>query len=346
MNMRLERELIKKHLESIHPSFTIYVEKFGDGEIKDISRAGYFDTKLARHDAELGFFGEGNKNLELGDLIAVHLTDTFPEDGILRTRFSYDPSIIRDTIHFSINGSVGSHMYGNWDNKRYAILVPLERIKDRIVNYNPVDTFILGDLELSESSWILSNFLGFDKEKLERSGNATCGIVSNSPPIKYYTKDSYSGKLKEQVRGTYGFRKGIYEAIINEGYCPMEVGMWNWVGWGPETVKVHNEFARENGWEYGKHDGHWTEELEKITQNFVGLEKAIPNEEDREIEYRGRKMRMQDYLQEELAQIMEKAERFINEYGDSIPGKYTDLLSNRVRQMSEYKTRELVQMAL
>lgn len=87
-------------------------------------------------------------------LIAVHLTDTFPEDGIIHTVMHYDSFTWRDSVHFSMNHSVGGHAYGNWDDKKHAILIPFEEIIDRTEYFGSVDSFVMGDLEIPKTSEI------------------------------------------------------------------------------------------------------------------------------------------------------------------------------------------------
>jgi hypothetical protein len=89
-------------------------------------------------------------------LIAVHLTDTFPEDGVIHTPMFYDKLTWRDSIHFSMNHSVGGHAYGNWDDRKHAILIPFEKFISKIAYFCSVDTFAMGDLEIPLGSNILT----------------------------------------------------------------------------------------------------------------------------------------------------------------------------------------------
>lgn len=62
----------------------------------------------------------------------------------------------RNTVHFSVNGEVQDNNGGNWDNRRYAILVPFDKVpKEQIRSYAPMDTYIEGGLKLPEGSYIL-----------------------------------------------------------------------------------------------------------------------------------------------------------------------------------------------
>jgi len=88
-------------------------------------------------------------------IVAVHLTNYFPKNGTIKTSGQHKIDYMgmqvkfpRHSIHFALNGPVGSHMYGNWDGAKYAILVPLNKIASRIVVLNPVDTWVVGELKL------------------------------------------------------------------------------------------------------------------------------------------------------------------------------------------------------
>lgn len=87
-------------------------------------------------------------------LFAVHLTDFFPKDGILKA-FSEGKPLFRTTVHFSLGEPVRSHSMGSWSNKKYAILLPIKYLKDQMLNLFTQDTFILGDFLLPNKSIIL-----------------------------------------------------------------------------------------------------------------------------------------------------------------------------------------------
>lgn len=98
-------------------------------------------------------------------LIAVHKTDYLPNQQQIKTRAnathtSYEldggkispnrAEAVRQTVHFTLNGPVSSHMDGNWDNKKYAVLLPLEKImKDKVVGFRGEDTFSFGNVPLN-----------------------------------------------------------------------------------------------------------------------------------------------------------------------------------------------------
>lgn len=63
----------------------------------------------------------------------------------------------RSTVHFSINGLVGSHAYGDFSNRRFIIFEPLKyHIKDNfLLSLGVNDTYFGNDIELSSDACIL-----------------------------------------------------------------------------------------------------------------------------------------------------------------------------------------------
>ena len=93
----------------------------------------------------------------------------------------------RSTIHFTENGLVSSHMYGNFDNQSFIILEPLnEQLeKSNFRNFAGQDTFIQGSMALSDKAIIIINF-----EKYEE-------IKQNYPEIEEFNIILYKGIPKE-----------------------------------------------------------------------------------------------------------------------------------------------------
>ncbi|MCX6802055.1 MAG: hypothetical protein NT067_02985, partial [Candidatus Diapherotrites archaeon] len=94
--------------------------------------------------------------LQADQLVAVHMTDYFPDNGIIRTNGNSTSSTSRQTIHFSLNGASFIEVSGgDWTNKRFAILVPFEDLQDRVISFWARDTIIFGNFELPESAVII-----------------------------------------------------------------------------------------------------------------------------------------------------------------------------------------------
>ncbi len=148
--------------------------------------------------------------INLKELILVHITDYFPEKGIILPRGDIPITIEnkkfyfpRETIHFCLNGPVGSHMMGDWSGKKYAILIPMDTIFHRIYSLAPEDTFIIGAITLPKGSEILGSAQDL---KNKNPGYAT---LIETPPL---THDLIRQRIKDK------------------GYIVMTVGAWNWGG--------------------------------------------------------------------------------------------------------------------
>lgn len=80
-------------------------------------------------------------------LFAVHATDHFPKDGILHAGYGVHEEIpewvpnVRCTLHFSLGELVrpvgtGEEQWMTWENKLFAIVVPLENLFPQLINLN------------------------------------------------------------------------------------------------------------------------------------------------------------------------------------------------------------------
>lgn len=98
-------------------------------------------------------------------VFAVHATDFFPEDGVLkaggarvtdsgRVRGNEPPSF-RPTIHWSLGELVRSHS-ASWEKMPFAVVVPLGGLKKQLVNLNTYDSFVLGDFKLPEGAILIA----------------------------------------------------------------------------------------------------------------------------------------------------------------------------------------------
>ena len=116
----------------------------------------HYSAHPDKYFSKKGFGNTVGKDLTKEKMIAVHVTNTFPEDGIIHPVNHYDPLIWRFSVHFSMNHPVGGHAYGNWDDKNHAILIPFEKIEDKTAYFTSVDSFTLGDLEIPTGSHILT----------------------------------------------------------------------------------------------------------------------------------------------------------------------------------------------
>lgn len=117
----------------------------------------------------------------LSKTAAVHATDILPTDGLMRAGSGADIgaedgfsfSSFRPTLHFALGQLVWGHAAGNWDLKKYAIIVPLSSLNSQLLNLSVDDTFILGDLKIPSNA-ILIDASG---ENVRAPGFAASNVV-------------------------------------------------------------------------------------------------------------------------------------------------------------------------
>lgn len=119
--------------------------------------------------------------------------------------YSLSIPLNRNTLHFAINGPVSSHAYGNWDDTKYAVLVPFTELpRERIASANSVDTYTHGGVDLTSKCFVLCP-----------KGEET-NLKRNNPNVNVI---SYSeGKPADYV-----------PALLNSlGYRTEGIGQWAW----------------------------------------------------------------------------------------------------------------------
>ena len=107
------------------------------------------------------------------DLMMVHKTNFLPINGVMYSARDTGAKSIEtftlngknhqieylvgnDTLHFALNGPVGDHMQGNWNDRKYAVLIPFDEVeKSNLLNCAPEDTYFQGKINLPGSAIIL-----------------------------------------------------------------------------------------------------------------------------------------------------------------------------------------------
>ena len=102
---------------------------------------------------------------KLEDLVLVHKTNYAPTNNEIKTvsnsnvqckeqinicgnQIEINYNLVRDTVHFAVNGEVGSHFYGSWDEMKYAVIIPFTEVLN-IVNFSTGDTYTKGNVDIS-----------------------------------------------------------------------------------------------------------------------------------------------------------------------------------------------------
>ena len=87
-------------------------------------------------------------------------------------------SPFRPTIHFTLNGTVGGHMYSDWSDSKYAIIIPfydaVKENKDNFLGGSSVDLSFLGYVKLPKEYQIIERKKGesYDSGKIKRMEKA------------------------------------------------------------------------------------------------------------------------------------------------------------------------------
>lgn len=190
----------------------------------------------------------------IDDLVMVHKTSYFPNKAIktpfdtkkfaMKTinckidgedrEYKYPVRDYRNTVHFCLNGGVESHMYGGWDDTKYAILMPLSKNKDKIVGGTECDLFSLGSVPITDNAYILCPKEEIDKMK---ETNPTAHIIG-------YEGDSVSKYVNVFLSNILGYK---YKAPTQNSR--------NWdSGKGIDAENVC-KLLKSNGWELTDHTG-------------------------------------------------------------------------------------------
>lgn len=147
------------------------------------------------------------------DLFVVHATSFFPEYGIINSRMRFQIkldeklketeeiikklfSILRPTVHFSLNSIVSKHKdYIGTNNQRFIVIDELKKAADSISGGYVEDLFCIGPYKLSNKATILIP----ESEKNEISTKEKIQKISKKINISYYKGDE-SAALKEWLK--------------------------------------------------------------------------------------------------------------------------------------------------
>jgi len=89
-------------------------------------------------------------------IYAVHATRALPEKGLIRIGNPY-PSF-RPAIHWNLGELVQPHNNATWESEPYAVLAPIDELKNQIINLYPRDTMTIGDFKLTSSATLIVPF--------------------------------------------------------------------------------------------------------------------------------------------------------------------------------------------
>ena len=92
--------------------------------------------------------GANDKVLDFNALVAVHLTDYLPKNGIIKPLGRYSDYQPRETTHFALNGIASPFMLNGSQNKQIAVVVPVEKIRHWLTTLTFENSYGHGTLKL------------------------------------------------------------------------------------------------------------------------------------------------------------------------------------------------------
>lgn len=195
-------------------------------------------------------YGFGKSTI-IGELISDKLRLKYPKhsyDMEEAEKFSSELSefevcfeTCRSTIHFALNGLVGSTAYGNFDNKPFVIIEPLKQhINNSLKSLRVEDVYFDNDMKLSNQATILIS---------EQYFRANCNNLEFLNELKNFKVYVFKGNQQAavgKVLSDLGYDSFLissngYSNGLSEGNAANN--MWNFV----------HEFAKENNISLDRH---------------------------------------------------------------------------------------------
>lgn len=202
------------------------------------------------------------------DFILVHKTEYYPTNNLIKSdlrsgatqinivyfdddEFSYEFPEARDTIHFCQNGEVSSHSAGRFDGRKYAILVPFEKVKNsNLKSFNPADTYFMGEVS-TQGGYILCPEDEVEKIQEENPNTTIVG---------------YKGKSVD------GYANAFLSML---GYKFEDIGEHSWT-FDTDIKKLYS-FMNDNNLEYGVHSESREDFIERLLDRYYKVIGFIEN---------------------------------------------------------------------
>ena len=157
-----EKETIRERFETIKSAQTLKGLNIGFNEAVELLKEN--EVELVLDDSDKVITRNDSEFDSPSDYVLVHKTKYKPTEDSVKSQlssgvtekdtvyfgdeeFSIEYQKARSTVHFCLNGEVSSHAYGNFDKRRYAVILPFENIETgNLASFNPEDTFFNGEV--------------------------------------------------------------------------------------------------------------------------------------------------------------------------------------------------------
>lgn len=218
-----------------------------------------------------------------GDAL-VHTTEFFPEGGVIKTRgyaesnipienWGVGPLSGRETIHFTRNGLVSSHLSGNWEGMPFTIIAPQGPMTQRLMAHADQDSWVLGNVEVPHGSTILVNEPTLTPQHKENLAKMF-GVDNYEQIQQRLQKGSnldFDGRQIE-IKFTKGdVKKAVEAQLRNVGIEPINIGSDYAVG--PVDRRPFSKIPKRFGLSYGFSDAA-TELFNKTTKERLAALKS------------------------------------------------------------------------
>lgn len=318
------------------------------------------------NDAELKRKNNTQGSYTVDDIVLVRATDYLDSNGVMKP-YSESPNIVkgrqnflcnqlsdkseiesfetyypcyRSTIHTTENGLVSSHMYGNFDKRKFIILDPLRNQIDKanIRNFAGQDTIIKGSMKISDGSVIIIESSRYQE------------LINENPWLNDYNICLYTGLQEDEKKKCIEndslmtlMREEssvVDRTLMDMGYTPEIIGTHYIIDsyTSGNIVNLNRQLAEERGVEANaKH---------QYTQDYQDdMEKAniITSKCDRIlldfiIKFNGLGIQKEDFINELGEVKQDAAYNLTSLIGISELQKTVTSFNDTIKQMEESKT--------
>lgn len=170
-------------------------------------------------------------------MILTHLTDFIPKHGYIDTARS-GAGMVRDSVHFAVNHGVTGHLGGNWNFKKYAILMPMNAAKqtagNKFVGGIAGDFYSKGKIKIPKGSILVRKSLSVPEGQYR---------ISDASKIDEF-KELHGVKLIETSE--FDIKSTVDNIIHRLGY-KVKSGDFNTWGGSLSDFNSFNSYLRKNG---------------------------------------------------------------------------------------------------
>lgn len=182
-------------------------------------------------------FKTPNGKLSEDGMILTHMSNFAPNHGFIETARS-GGGYARDSVHFAVNHGVQGHFGGNWDQSKYAVLIPMNAARqtagNKFVGGVGVDFYSKGRVKIPKGSILVRQTSNVPKGQYR---------ISDASKIEEF-KELHGVKLIET--SSTNMRSTVDNIIHRLGY---ETKSGDAIMWGDifSDYNAFNSFLRKNG---------------------------------------------------------------------------------------------------